>query len=206
MYYADRYDAARQLLPLLEPFKNEDGLVLAIPRGGVPVGVVVAQYLQWPLDLLMTKKIGHPDNPEFAIGAVSLDDSLVEETAGVPESYIQEMTIRIREQLAERYRLFRGNAKPLPRRNKTLLVVDDGIATGRTILSTLRLLRSQSPARLIVAAPVASGQAAERIRRVTDVFCCPLVREDFRAVGNYYDDFPQVEDEEVIRLLQESAN
>ncbi len=203
MYFNDRYDAAMQLAPLLEKYKREKGVVLAVPRGGVPVGYYLAKYLSLPLDLLMTKKLGHPGNQEFAIGAVSLEGSIVEENKGVSEQYIRDETLRIRQQLRERYKEFMGNKEPVDIKGKIVIVVDDGVATGRTILSTIKILRNKKPEKIVVAVPVASEEAAERIKKEVDDFICPYTPYPFYGVGNFYDDFTQVEDEEVMKLLNE---
>ena len=203
MYFNDRYDAAMQLAPLLEKYKNEKGVILAVPRGGVPIGYYLAKYLDFPLDLLMTKKLGHPGNEEFAIGAVSLEGSIIEETTGVPEQYIREETRRIREQLKERYIKFMGNKEPVDIKGKIIIVVDDGVATGRTILSTIKILRNKEPRKIVVAVPVASEEAADRIREVVDDFICLHTPYPFYGVGRFYADFTQVEDEDVLLLLNE---
>ena len=203
MYFNDRYDAAMQLAPLLEKYKKEKGVILAVPRGGVPIGYYLAKYLDFPLDLLMTKKLGHPGNEEFAIGAVSLEGSIVEETTGVPEQYIREETRRIREQLKERYIKFMGNKEPVDIKGKIIIVVDDGVATGRTILSTIKILRNKEPRKIVVAVPVASEEAADRIREVVDDFICLHTPYPFYGVGRFYADFTQVEDEDVLLLLNE---
>ena len=203
MYFNDRYDAAMQLALLLEKYKKEKGVILAVPRGGVPIGYYLAKYLDFPLDLLMTKKLGHPGNEEFAIGAVSLEGSIVEETTGVPEQYIREETRRIREQLKERYIKFMGNKEPVDIKGKIIIVVDDGVATGRTILSTIKILRNKEPRKIVVAVPVASEEAADRIREVVDDFICLHTPYPFYGVGRFYADFTQVEDEDVLLLLNE---
>lgn len=203
MYFSDRYDAAMQLAPLLEKYKKEKGVILAVPRGGVPIGYYLAKYLDFPLDLLMTKKLGHPGNEEFAIGAISLEGSVVEETMGVPEQYIREETRRIREQLKERYIKFMGNKEPVDIKGKIIIVVDDGVATGRTILSTIKILRNKEPRKIVVAVPVASEEAADRIKEVVDDFICLHTPYPFYGVGRFYADFTQVEDEDVLLLLNE---
>src|SRR5260221_1964537 len=203
MYFSDRYDAAMQLAPFLEKYKNEEGVVLAVPRGGVPIGYYLAKHLNFSLDLLMTKKLGHPLNEEFAIGAVGIEDSIVEENYEVPHSYVEEKTKRIREELLKRYKTFMGNKEPADIKNKTVIVVDDGIATGRTILATIKMLRSKQPRKLVVAVPVASIQAAERIEQEVDDFICLYTPEPFFGVGRFYYDFTQTTDEEVMMLLKE---
>src|SRR5688572_15540229 len=166
MYFNDRYDAAMQLALLLEKYKNEEGVILAVPRGGVPIGYYLAKHLNFALDLLMTKKIGHPSNLEYAIGSVGLEDSFIEEMNNIPEEYLEMETARIRQQLKDQYQKFMGRNDPTDIRGKIVIVVDDGIATGRTIFATLKMMRSKNPRKLIVAVPVASSQAAERIKEV----------------------------------------
>lgn len=191
MYFIDRYDAAMQLAPHLEKYKNQEGVILAVPRGGVPIGYYLAKHLDFPLDLLMTKKLGHPANEEFAIGAVGIEDSIIEETFMMPEEYIEEETKRIRKELIERYKKFMGDSEPVNIRNKIVIVVDDGIATGRTILATLKMLRSKHPKKLVVAVPVASIEASERIKKEVDNFICLYTPELFFGVGGFYEDFSQ---------------
>src|SRR5882757_7900959 len=134
MYFIDRYDAAMQLARHLRRYRHEDGVILAVPRGGVPIGYYLARHLNFSLDLLMTKKLGHPDNEEYAIGAVGLEDSIIEHADGdLPEGYIEQEIMRIRQQLTEQYIKFMGEKKPIDIRGKIVIVVDDGVATGRTI-------------------------------------------------------------------------
>jgi len=203
MYFKNRFDAAMQLAPLLHKYKQQNALVMAIPRGGVPLGYSLAHYLDLPLDLLMAKKLGHPANPEYAIGAVSLEGSIAEDCFDIPEKYILEETKRIREQLKLRYKQFMGVKEPVDIKDKIVIVTDDGIATGRTILSIIKILRNKQPAKIVVAVPVSSQQAAERISKVVDEFICLYTPYPFFAIGNFYEDFSQVEDNEVIQLLQE---
>jgi putative phosphoribosyl transferase len=204
MYFTDRYDAAMQLVTKLEKYKGQDGVILAVPRGGVPLGYYLAKYLDFTLELLMTKKIGHPLNPEYAIGAVGLEGSIIEVTGDdIPEEYIEYETARIRRLLAKRYKDFMGEKKPASIRGKTVIIVDDGIATGRTILATLQMLRSEQPRTLVVAVPVASREAAERIRKEVDDFICLYTPSPFYGVGRFYRDFSQVDDNEVMMLLKE---
>jgi predicted phosphoribosyltransferase len=203
MYFTDRYDAAIQLAPKLEKYRKEDGVILAIPRGGVPIGYYLAKHFGFTLDLLMTKKIGHPSNEEYAIGAVGLEDSIIEDMMNVPEHYLEEVIPRIRRRLREAYRKFMDRTHPLDLRNKTVIVVDDGIATGRTILATLKMLRNQRPQKLIIAVPVASEQAADRIKQEVDDFISVYIPSPFYGVGKFYLNFEQTEDKEVLALLEE---
>jgi len=203
MYFINRYDADMQLATRLEKYKNEDGVILAVPRGGVPIGYYLAKHLDFNLDLLMTKKLGHPANEEFAIGAVGIESIIIEEAYQIPKEYIQQQTKRIRQELIERYRKFMGNREPTVLRNKIVIVVDDGVATGRTILATLKMLRSKEPRKLIVAVPVASREAAKKIKKEVDDFICLYTPEPFFGVGRFYEDFSETSDEEVILLLKE---
>ena len=202
MYFTNRYHAAIELSHQLDQYKNMDGVVLAIPRGGVPIGHYMAEYLGFTLDLLMAKKIGHPSHEEYAIGAVGLEDSIVEETGIVSEEYLEKEIIRIRQQLKERYRQFMGDHEPVSIRGKIVIITDDGIATGRTILTTLKMLRHKQPSKLIVAVPVSSRQAAARMRQEVDEFVCLYIPSVFPGVGKFYQDFTQVEDTEVMTLLK----
>lgn len=203
MYFLNRYDAAMKLTLLLEKYRNEEGVVLAVPRGGVPIGYYLAMHLNFPLDLLMTKKIGHPANEEFAIGAVGMQDSIVEKGYNIPEKYIEGEINRIRKTLIKRYKKFMWNAEPVDINNKIVIVVDDGVATGKTILVSLKLLRSQHPKKLVVAVPVASAAAARLIKREVDDFICLHIPEPFGGVGRFYRDFSETTDEEVMALLKE---
>jgi predicted phosphoribosyltransferase len=204
MFFIDRYDAAMQLARRLDEYKGEDGVVLAVPRGGVPIGYYLAKHLDLALDLLMTKKIGHPLDEEYAIGAVGLEDSVMENMSGeLPAGYVEQETERIRQEMKDRYRQFMGDRQPVDIRGKVVIVVDDGIATGRTILATVKMLRNRQPRKLVVAVPVASREAASRISREVDEFICLYTPDPFYAIGLFYQDFSQVDDVEVIRLLKE---
>ena len=203
MYFFDRIDAAEQLVPLLEKYKNQDCVVLAVPRGGVPMGYHIAQKLGFPLDLLMTKKIGHPNNPEYAIGAVSLEGTLRDEEQDVSEDYIQYETQRIRKQLQDRYQRFMPDKKPLDLTHKIVIVVDDGIATGYTILAAIELLRKKKPAKIVVAVPVAPPDSANKVRKQVDDFICLHTPVSFYGVGRFYENFEEVTDDKVIQLLKQ---
>jgi predicted phosphoribosyltransferase len=154
------------------------------------------------MDLLMTKKIGHPANEEFAIGAVGLEGSIVEECYGIPQDYIERETDHIRKSLADRYKEFMGEKEPLDIKNKIVIVVDDGIATGKTILVTLRLLRAKNPKKITVAVPVSSLEAANQIAQEADEFICLYTPEPFYGVGRFYENFNQTSDEEVKLFLK----
>ena len=204
MMFKNRYDAALKLIPFLEKYKDERGVVFAIPRGGVPIGYYISKHYNLSLELLLTKKIGHPRNEEFAIGAVSLEDYIIDERHNIPESYIESEIKRIRESLKERYKKFMGDRKPVDMEGKIVIIVDDGIATGNTLLAAIRMMRQKHPKKIVVAVPIAPREAAEKIKKHVDDFICLHIADDFYGVGQFYLDFSQVSDDEVIHLLQES--
>lgn len=203
MYFIDRYDAAMQLAVHVAKYKHENGVILAVPRGGVPLAFYLAKHLDFPLDLLMTKKLGHPSQQEYAIGSVGIEDSVIEQPVGISPEYIEQETRRIRRQLSDRYQQFMGDSGPVNIKNKTVIIVDDGVATGRTILGAINMLRNKHPKRLVVAVPVASREAALRIKQEVDDFICLYTPSPFIGVSRFYVDFRQVTDEEVIKLLKE---
>ena len=204
MKFYDRYDAAMKLIPLLEKYKNERGVVLAVPRGGVPLGYYIAKYFNFPLELMLTKKIGHPLSEEYAIGAVSLSGEIFEQRPDVSDEYIQNEIVRIRKSLKERYKKFMGDRQPVDIKNKIVLVVDDGIATGNTIIAAIKMIRNQNPKKIVVAVPVSPPETARKIKSQVDDFICLYTPSKFGGVGQFYDDFSEVGDEEVIRLLKEA--
>jgi len=203
MIFENRHDAALQLIPYLRKYKNDESVVLAIPRGGVPIGYYIAKEFKFPLELLLTKKIGHPSNSELAIGAVSLEGRVLDPRFNVDESYIEAETERIHKSLKERYKKFMGDRQPTDLKNKIVIIVDDGAATGSTILASIEMIRHKNPAKIIVAVPVASVAAAAKIRKAADELICPAIPADFAAVGQFYHDFSEVTDAEVIELLNE---
>jgi len=199
--FQDRIDAGLALSQLLLPYKNANGIVLAVPRGGVPVALPVARILQLPLEIILSKKIGHPLHKEFAIGAVSLTGRIIAPNTHVPEKYIEEETQNIRRQLKHMYRKFMGNKTPAAVKDKVVIIIDDGVATGHTMLSTIDMIRNEFPEKVIVAVPVASRQAAAKLREAADEFVCVMVPPQFHAVGEFYENFTQVSDEEVVSQL-----
>lgn len=206
MIFKDRLDAAEQLIPFLEKYRNSDGVVLAVPRGGVPLGWYISKKLNLPLEIILTKKIGHPQSPEYAIGAVSLEGSIRNENTGVPDDYFTSEIERIRKILFDRYTRFMGTRKPIDLKNKTVIIVDDGVATGNTMLASLQLIRKKQPGKIIMAIPVAPPDTYEKLKPFTDELICLQTPDDFIGVGQYYDDFEQVSDEDVIHLLGDTNN
>lgn len=205
MLFKDRLDAATKLIPYLEKYKIEHGIVLAVPRGGVPLGYLIAKRLNFPMELLMTKKIGHPLTKELAIGAVSLDEYIIDERHRIPQEYIDKEVMKIREDLQTRYIKFMGkDHQPIEVENKVVIIVDDGIATGNTILSAIKMIRRKNPKKIVVAVPVAPPQTIRKIKSFVDDLICLYSPEDFFGVGQFYLNFSEVKDEEVMNLLKEA--
>jgi len=198
----NRKEAGLLLAEELKKYANSNTVVLAIPRGGVPIGYAIAQSLNLPLDIILSKKIPHPYNKEFAIGAVSLESKIVDEHSGVSDKYIASEILRLRDLLKEKYKLYMGNRKPLDIKGKNVIVVDDGIATGHTLLASISMLRERKPAKIIIAVPVIPDELVSQFQEQTDEFVYLIASKYFRGVGAFYEQFNQVEDEEVIRLLE----
>src|SRR5258707_2227318 len=205
--FRDRREAGRVLAEKLAAYANRpDVLVLALPRGGVPVAYEVARALGAPLDVLVVRKLGVPGYEELAMGAVAtggvrvLNDQLVERL-GIPEHIIDAVAARERRELARRERLYRGGRPPPAVLGRTVILVDDGLATGATMHAAIQALRQQNPARIVVAVPTASPETCEEMKaRAADVICA-ITPEPFHAVGRWYQDFSQTTDEEVAALL-----
>ncbi|MGE5619983.1 MAG: phosphoribosyltransferase [Sphingomonadaceae bacterium] len=205
--FEDRQDAGRRLAAELGEFKGTDALILALPRGGVVVGYEVSVALDLPLDVFISRKIGAPDNPELAIGAVSegggvwIDEEVVS-LLGVTEEYLQEETERQRGEIRRRIQIYR-HGRPAPNTaGRKVIVVDDGIATGYTMLAALRGLRETRPALLVAAVPVAPEESLWRVSREADRVVCLETPEPFYAVGYHYVGFEQLSDEDVVECLE----
>ncbi|MGZ6489256.1 MAG: phosphoribosyltransferase [Bacteroidia bacterium] len=201
--FKDRLYAGYLLAKRLEKFHKEDGVVLAVPRGGVPVAYQVAKRLGFPLEVVFTKKIGHPDNREFAIGAVSLEERILGDHCDVPANYIEEETSRLRHEIRGKQELYCGNRVPTSLKNKTIILTDDGIATGKTILLTIKLLRAQGPKTVILAVPVVPHDKVKEISKHVEELIYIIAPYDFKSVGCFYENFEPVSDEEIISLLND---
>ena len=199
--FRDRTEAGLLLAEKLKKFKNDPGVVLAVPRGGVPIAYFVARELGFPIEVILTKKIGHPANKEYAIGAASLNDYFVIPHEYVTNEYIQHELVQIRSKLREMYKKFMGDKEPESLNGRTVIVVDDGIARGNTLLGTIQVLKKSNPGKIIIAVPVASSTALEKLSKEVDEVIAILVPEEFYGVGVFYEDFRQVSDEEVIFYL-----
>lgn len=206
--FLNREEAGKLLAQRLLKYSNhKDVIIIAIPRGGVPVGYVVAKKLHLPLEIVLSKKIGHPYNKEYAIGAVTLENKILSDAAyEVSDEYIEAETEHIRDILKQRQKWYYGNKRPLKLKDKIVIIIDDGVATGNTLISCVQLINQQEPSQIIVALPVAPRSAVKRIKElffVNSVVCLgqPL---GFHAVGQYYEDFGQTSDQEVIQLLKKA--
>jgi len=204
--FRDRVEAGRQLAERLREYAGRDAIVLGIPRGGVVVAAEVARALGLPLDVIITRKIGAPGNPEYAIGAVAEDGEPVLNTVevqlfAISPSYLRREVERVRQEVhrrAERYR----QGRPLPRlEGKIVVVVDDGLATGYTMLAAVRAARARGAREIVVAVPVASLDGMNLVDDEADRVVALQVPEVFLAVGSWYEEFPQVTDDEVLDLL-----
>ncbi len=202
--FANRTEAGKLLSEKLLGYKGTDTVVLAIPRGGVPVGYEIANRLQLPLGILLSKKIGHPANKEYAVGSVSLDSVIINERLQLPEPYIENEIVRLRKLLLEKQLLYMGNENFPDVEGKNVIVVDDGIATGSTVLVSIAMLRKKNAGKIIVAVPVVPSDNVALFRNKADEFVYLLAPDYFEAVGAFYEVFNQVEDEEVIRLLNDA--
>lgn len=186
----------------MKKYQHGPGVVLAIPRGGVPVAYVVARQLALPLDISLTKKIGHPLNKEYAIGAASLDSYFITPGNEVPATYVEQEVEKIRARLKEMHKKFMGGKSPEKLEGRTVIVIDDGIATGNTILATIHLLRKSKPGKIVIAAPVASKSALELLAKEADDVIVLLVPDRFNSVGSFYENFTQVTDKEAMYYLE----
>lgn len=207
MVFLDRSEAGRLLGHRLNRYANRnDVLVLALPRGGVPVGMEVARSLRAPFDVFLVRKLGAPGQQELAIGAISSGGVRVldEETIlalGISSDQVEMLVKRERLELERRERLYRGNSNAREIRGRTAILVDDGMATGLTMRAAVQALRHRSPGKILVAVPVASSTACRRLGEEADEVVCLSTPPEFLAVGQWYRDFSQVEDAEVRELL-----
>jgi len=205
--FRDRRDAGRRLAEQLSAYRNRsDVTVLALPRGGVPVGYEVARALDAPLDVFVVRKLGVPGYDEVAMGAIAtggvrvLNDDLIAQVA-IPADVVDAVAERERAELMRRERLYRGGRPSPDVRGRTVILVDDGLATGATMMAAIEALRKLEPGRIVVAVPIASRDACEEMRRQADEVVCARTPEPFHAVGRWYEDFSQTSDAEVRELL-----
>jgi len=207
--FADRVDAGARLADALERFVADPCVVLAIPRGGVVVGEVVARALGAPLDVVVPRKIGAPSNPELGIGAIApgvrvLDPRMIE-LLGVTDDYLEREIETQEREIERRERVYRGQRPPLDVRGKIAIVVDDGVATGGTAIAAVRWARAAGAERVVLAVPVAPGRSMARLRDEADEVVVLSAPDPFSAVGEWYRSFRQTSDREVVEALARSA-
>jgi putative phosphoribosyl transferase len=206
--FANRHQAGRVLAELLEPYRSHENLiVLALPRGGVAVGFEVAHALQAPLDVFVVRKLGMPGHEEYAMGAIASGGvRVMNPSPGLrvsPEA-MAAVVAREQDELTRRELLYRAGKPAAAIRGRTVIVVDDGLATGSTMRAAVSAIRQQRPAQLVVAVPVGAEDTCEQLRREADDVVCAATPRPFRAVGLWYRDFPQAGDDEVRKLLDEA--
>ena len=208
--YRDRSDAGRVLATQLTAYANRsDVLVLALPRGGVPVAYEVAKALHAPLDVFIVRKLGVPGHEELAMGAIAtggvcvLNEDVVQ-MLHIPDRVIEAVIAKEQQELERREHLYRDDRPPPDVRDCTIILIDDGLATGATMRAAIKALRQQHPARLVVAVPVAAPPTCEELGAQVDEIICAKTPEPFYGVGYWYEDFSQTTDEEVHALLAQS--
>lgn len=208
--FKDRNEAGQRLAEQLTDYADEDAIVLALPRGGLPVAYPVAEKLNAPLDVFVVRKLGAPHNEELAIGAIAsgdvrvLHDDVIAHF-DIDQSAIERIEERERRELKRREEAYRGDRAPLDVQGRTVILVDDGIATGATMEAAIAGLRQRDPARMVIAVPAASEESCRAFRQEVHEVVCVITPQHFRAVGMWYQHFPQTTDDEVRDILERAA-
>jgi predicted phosphoribosyltransferase len=206
VFFKDRADGGRALATALAAYRNSDCVVYGLPRGGAVTAREVSDDLSAPLDLLITRKLTHPYNPEYAIGAITDDGEVVlnEAVAGeFSKDYLEQEKARRLQEAKDRHAKYLGDRAPVPVEGKTAIVVDDGIATGYTMKAAILAVKKRKPAKIVVAAPVGPPGVAALFAGLADEVIVPSTPDDFFAIGYYYMDFAPVEDEQVVAAMKE---
>lgn len=210
MRFKNRTEAGQKLIPKLEDYKgNPDAVIIALPRGGVVLGYELAKGLNLPLDLVVPRKIGAPENEEFAIGAIAEDgeaflDSRIINSYGIQDSYIQGAIEKEKKEAARRLKVYREDLPPRDLKDKICIIVDDGIATGRTLRAAIATVKKEGAKRIVVAVPVSARDSLEKIQEEVNEVVCLHAPLFFGAVGKFYSEFPQNTDQEIIKLMKRS--
>jgi len=205
MRFHDRQDAALRLTPLLDVYRRHQGIVLGIPRGGLPIACTIASYLGWDVAPLFVKKLTHPKNHEYAIGAVSLQGAYIDPIhSNISKQYLQHEIAQQRSVLQQRIRKY--NVETLQLRHRVVMLVDDGIATGQTMRYAVELVRSQQPQCIVVVSPVASMEAVRMLRPIVEDLVVLQTPQDLGAIGEWYDSFEEVTDDDAMRRIQGRAS
>jgi predicted phosphoribosyltransferase len=206
MQFRNRSEAGKKLAQALEKYRDQPGIIYPLPRGGVVLGVEIALALEMPLDLIIPRKIGHPYNPEYAIGAVTENGEMVcnqWEVSRVDPQWLKRQVEKERQEARRRRERYLGDREPLSVEGKIAILVDDGIATGLTMQAAIRDIKQRHPTHIVVAIPVAPKDTADILNQQVDEVIGLEITDYYRgSVGAYYTDFPQLTDEEVINLLQ----
>jgi predicted phosphoribosyltransferase len=210
MRFEDRIEAGRLLAERLQKYRNQPTVVYALPRGGVVMGAEIAQRLGAPLDLVIPRKVGHPSNPEYAVCAITEDGQLFcnqAEADRLGEAWLKQAAAKEQAEARRRRQLYLDGRPPVPVEGKTAIIVDDGVATGLTMLAAIQEVKARRPARIVVAVPVIPADIAAQLAEEVDEIVALDIPEYYRgSVGSYYREFNQVEDEEVIELMDSLAD
>jgi len=208
MAFKDRFDAARQLAERLSQYRGENPLILGIPRGAVPMAAEIAQALEGEVDVILVHKLGAPGQPELAIGSIDETGAVYladhASAMDIPSSYLEQEKAAQLKLLRERRRLYTESRPARDPRGRIVIIVDDGIATGSTMIAALRSVRRQSPQKVIVATAVAPPDTIRKLRHEADDVVCLHTPDWFLAVGDFFEDFTPVTDEEVVKVLQQA--
>lgn len=208
MIFLDRDDAGKKLAGKLEKYKDEDAIVLAVPRGGVIIAYETIKRFGYKWDLIIPRKIGAPHNKEIAIGAVSSDGTYFVNDyyvsgLGITKEYIEQEVSEQVNEIKRRLKEYRGSEDLPELKNKTVIVIDDGIATGFTILAAIKSIKKHEAKKVVLAVPVSPRETYEEFKEIVDEFVCLYIPQDFYAVGAYYNNFAQVEDDEIFKIIDE---
>ena len=208
MIFADRYQAGQELASSLSRFRHENPIIIALPRGGVPIGYEVALALDAPLEVVVSRKLGAPFAPEFGFGAIAPGARVVDATSvsmlGLSSAEVEAIVAKQTKELQRREALFHGTVSPIDVSGRTVIVVDDGLATGVTARAAIASLRTRSPKKIIFAAPVCAPDSADTLRELADEVICISEPPGFASVGTWYENFAQTTDEEALELLEKA--